>query len=90
MGYSYFRTGSGVYKENVMWSDAEIVAHFSHTDLQRVRARVEEWLVANVWPRYQGPLGVDLMVCGDGSVHVAEINFRHTMGMIAHAKINNQ
>ena len=90
MGYSYFRTGSGVYKENVMWSDAEIVAHFSHTDLQRVKARVEEWLVANVWPRYHGPLGVDLMVCGDGSVHVAEINFRHTMGMIAHAKINKQ
>lgn len=90
MGYSYFRTGSGVYKENVMWSDAEIVAHFSHTDLQRVKARVEEWLVATVWPRYHGPLGVDLMVCGDGSVHVAEINFRHTMGMIAHAKINKQ
>ena len=87
MGYSYFHTGSGVYKENVMWSDDEISSRFSHTDLQQVKARVEEWLATEVWPRYHGPLGVDLMVCGDGSVYVAEINFRHTMGMVAHEKL---
>ena len=86
LGYSYFRTGSGVYKENVLWKDELIEAAFP---VREARERIEPWLVANVWPRYRGPLGVDLMVCADGSVHVAEINFRHTMGMVAHAKIKD-
>ena len=86
-GYSYFKTGSGVYKENIAVSDAEIECLFP---VLAARQQVEPWLAVNVWPRYCGPLGVDLMVCTDGSVHVAEINFRHTMGMVAHAKINQQ
>ena len=86
-GYSYFRTGSGVYKENVLWTDEVIACHFGDTNLQSTRKMVESWLADNIWPRYQGPLGVDLMVCRTGDVHVAEINFRHTMGMIAHEKI---
>ncbi|MBR6292294.1 MAG: hypothetical protein IKR33_05790 [Bacteroidales bacterium] len=87
-GYSYFKTGSGVYKENILWPDAEIERTFP---IQATRNRVELWLKENIWPRYRGPLGVDLMVCGNGEVHVAEINFRHTMGMVAHEKlkINN-
>jgi len=87
IGYSYFKTGSGVYKENVLWTDEEIERNFP---VLAARQRVEPWLEANIWPRYRGPLGVDLMVCADGSVHVAEINFRHTMGMVAHAKIVNR
>jgi hypothetical protein len=27
------------------------------------------------------------MVCADGSIHVAEMNVRHTMGMVAHEKL---
>ncbi|MBR6899905.1 MAG: hypothetical protein IKN29_06405 [Bacteroidales bacterium] len=84
IGYSYFRTGSGVYKENIAWSDDRIETTFG---LAPIRARVEQWLAANVWPRYHGPLGVDLMVCADGSIHVAEMNVRHTMGMVAHEKL---
>lgn len=87
IGYSYFKTGSGVYKENIMLADDEIVERFGETSLQQTKARVEQWLTENVWPRYHGPLGVDLMVCEDGSVHVAEINFRHTMGMVAHEQL---
>ena len=90
MGYSYFKTGSGVYKENVMWPDARIVETFHETSLQQTKAQVEEWLAANVWPRYRGPLGVDLMVDARGQTFVSEINFRHTMGMVAHEKINQQ
>ena len=86
-GYSYFKTGSGVYKENIAWTDDRIEAAFG---LQSVRATVGRWLAGNVWPRYHGPLGIDLMVGPDGSVHVAEMNVRHTMGMVAHAKINEQ
>ena len=84
IGYSYFKTGSGVYKENILWPDEKIESTFS---LLPVRERVEQWLKENVWPRYHGPLGVDLMVCIDGSIHVSEINFRHTMGMVAHEKL---
>lgn len=84
-GYSYFKTGSGVYKENIMWSDERIETSFP---VKTVRERVGHWLDANVWPRYHGPLGVDLMVDPQGQVFVSEINFRHTMGMVAHAKIN--
>ena len=87
IGYSYFKTGSGVYKENVLWNDTQIEATFP---VREARERIEPWLATNLWPCYRGPLGVDLMVCADGSVHVAEINFRHTMGMIAHGKINQQ
>ncbi|MBO7101765.1 MAG: hypothetical protein J6V98_07075 [Bacteroidales bacterium] len=83
MGYSYFKTGSGVYKENIAWSDGQIETTFA---LLPVRETIERWLEANVWPRYRGPLGVDLMACADGNVHVSEINFRHTMGMVAHEK----
>ena len=84
IGYSYFRTGSGVYKENVLWPDEKIESTFS---LLPTREYVEKWLEENVWPRYHGPLGVDLMVCADGSIHVSEINFRHTMGMVAHEQL---
>lgn len=87
VGYSYFRTSHGVYKENVMWSDDEIARHFADTDLQAVRTRVEQWLAANILPHYHGPLGVDLMACADGSIHVAELNLRHTMGMVAHERL---
>lgn len=90
IGYSFFRTSSGVYKENLQWTDDEIEASFRDTELLATRALVEEWLHHNIFGRYNGPLGVDLIVCPDCRVEVAEINFRHTMGMVAHAKINQQ
>lgn len=85
VGYSYFKTGGGVYKENVMWSDDYIASTFP---LANTKARIEQWLDESVWPLYQGPLGVDLMVCADGHVYVSEINLRHTMGMVAHQRMN--
>ena len=33
-----------------------------------------------------GPAG-QIMACADGSIHVAELNLRHTMGMVAHERI---
>ncbi len=89
-GYSYFKTGSGVYKENILMTDSCIEETFRETSLLQTKEGVEEWLRANVWPRYRGPLGVDLMVCSNGGVYVAEVNFRHTMGMIAHERIKNE
>ncbi len=83
-GYSYFKTCSGVYKENIIWGDERIEAAFP---IKAARVRIEPWLDANVWPRYCGPLGVDLMVDSQGQVFVSEINFRHTMGMVAHEQL---
>ncbi len=83
-GYSYFKTGSGVYKENVMWTDERIETTFP---MREARERIEPWLATNVWPRYRGPLGVDLMVDAQGRYFVSEINFRHTMGMVAHEQL---
>ena len=83
-GYSYFKTGSGVYKENIAWNDKRIEAAFP---LRPVREKVERWLEEHVWGRYRGPLGVDLMVDRQGRVFVSEINFRHTMGMVAHERL---
>lgn len=85
MGYSLFRTGSGVYKENILWPDRRIEAEYPA--VLAARERIEPWLNENILTRYNGPLGVDLMLCADGSLHVAELNLRHTMGMISHAKI---
>lgn len=85
MGYSYFKTGSGVYKENLPWSDDRIATAYPLGD---TRGRIEQWLAEVIFPHYCGPLGIDLMVCADESIHVAELNLRHTMGMIAHAKNN--
>ncbi len=83
-GYSLFRTGSGVYKENLPWSDDRIAAAYPLGD---TRGHIEQWLADTIFPHYRGPLGVDLMVCADGSIHVAELNLRHTMGMVAHEKL---
>ena len=66
------------------WSDEQIEAAFP---VREARERIEPWLAENVWPRYHGPLGVDLMVDAEGNVYVSEINFRHTMGMVAHEKV---
>ena len=68
----------------------DIVETFHETSLLQTKAHIEEWLAANVWPRYRGPLGVDLMVDARGQTFVSEINFRHTKGMVAHEKINQQ
>lgn len=88
-GYSCFETRAGVYRQNRLWPDSEIEACFAGSDLQQVRQRVEQWLAAEVWPRYRGPMGVDLMLA-DGCFHVAEMNLRHTMGMVAHAQIEQK
>ncbi|MBR1851161.1 MAG: hypothetical protein IJ789_07295 [Bacteroidales bacterium] len=88
-GYSLFEVEKAVYSQNISLNDNEIEKIFANTDLQAVRRKVENWLAVNIFPLYSGPLGVDLMVEQCGRVFVAEINLRHTMGMVAHCRINN-
>ncbi|MBQ8521214.1 MAG: hypothetical protein IJ456_07560 [Bacteroides sp.] len=91
MGYSFFETDTrGIYKENLLATDAEIERRLSAyvpiEVLGAVRTRLLEEL-----PRalngYEGYWGVDMMICSvpEGyAVHpCVEINLRMNMGIVA-------
>lgn len=86
-GYSLFSSKNGVYRSNTLLYDDEIEElvnrHGSGLDL--LKPSVEKWLHANVFPHYDGPLGIDCHVDRDNKLHVSEMNLRHTMGLVAHA-----
>lgn len=92
-GYSFFETDRrGIYKENLLASDAAIggmlAAWLPEGLLRDVRQRLEEELSAVVAGAYQGFLGVDMMVCrtpeGGYALHpCVEINLRMNMGVVA-------
>ena len=90
VGYSLFKTQSGVYRHNVLMDD-EGIGHLLKSrmvdgseGLSAFRSRVEMWLKTHVVGRYEGPLGVDFYVDNAGEVFLGEVNFRHTMGLVAH------
>ena len=95
-GYSLFRTSSGVYRENYRLSDDKIRRRIHRaiwpyvSRLDKRKGEIEAWLTDNIAPRYRGPLGVDLMVGADRRIYLSEINFRHTMGMVAHENIRTK
>lgn len=81
VGYSLFASANGVYQHNILLSDEKIARRVGFTEGDR-RA-VEAWLLANIAPRYEGPLGIDCLHTPDGN-SLSEINLRHTMGLLAH------
>ena len=87
IGLSLFVTQSGVYKNNILIPDEEIRCRVNLPI--NIERKIEKWLLANVVGRYHGPLGVDMILDEQGDTHVSEINFRHTMGMVAHASVSN-
>ena len=90
-GYSLFATQNGVYRENHLFSDDEILQRLSeYVSVQTIlsaKAAAERWLQAEVAPKYEGPLGIDMFIykSADGYAlnPMVEINFRHTMGHVA-------
>ena len=90
VGYSLFATTHGVYRENVLISDEQIVCRLREKslpcELERVQSAVEQWLAENIAPAYAGPLGIDFVIDRGGRIHLCEVNLRHTMGMVAHAR----
>ncbi|MBQ3579849.1 MAG: hypothetical protein II975_02515 [Bacteroidales bacterium] len=90
-GYSLFSTQNGVYRENHLFSDDEILQRLSeYVSVQTIlsaKAAAERWLQAEVAPKYEGPLGIDMFIykSADGYAlnPMVEINFRHTMGHVA-------
>ena len=89
VGYSFFKTQSGVYRYNMLWNDdriqQEVVSHLADVSLwNALQERLNRWLQQQVLGKYQGPLGVDFFIDADGKVYLGEVNFRHTMGLVAH------
>ena len=91
IGYSWFETQNGVYRENRLLSDDEILrrlsAYIPIEELISAKSAIETWLQAEVAPKYEGPLGIDMFVykaAGGYALNpMVEINFRHTMGHVA-------
>lgn len=85
-GLSLFVTQSGVYRHNILLSDDEIRKRVK-SPIQ-LEHEVSQWINNTIVGRYEGPLGVDMILDTDDKTYVSEMNLRHTMGMVAHATIN--
>lgn len=85
IGLSLFRCDAlGHYRGNVLTDDATIASLLGIDNLDRVISSVTKALTPLCAGAYIGPLGVDMMTSCDGMIAVAEINFRMTMGRVAH------
>lgn len=82
MGFSYFTSSNGVYHGNLLLSDEAIRQRVGYTTDEQ--AALEHWLTDHVVGQYEGPLGIDYLHTQDGQHILSEMNFRHTMGMVAH------
>lgn len=88
-GLSLFDTHpNGAYKGNRLWSEEKkweyMSPYLSVEDGKRLIELLETELSNLIGGRYRGPLGVDMMVLKDGSIHpCVEINMRMTMGYAA-------
>lgn len=87
IGLSLFVSQSGVYKQNILISDDEIRRRVNLR--QEVEDIITDWIITNVVGKYEGPLGVDLIIDEENKTHISEFNFRHTMGMVAHETVLN-
>ena len=91
-GLSLFRTTSaGLYDGNIVAPDARLLSLLPpelHRPLADVRDSLGRHLTALLAGRYEGPLGVDLMIvrgpAGESLLHpCVEVNLRRTMGHVA-------
>lgn len=94
-GYSRFISDeNGVYRGNVLTSDAEVEQwvqqYVPFQAFIRIREHLQKALEMIYSEHYAGPLGVDMMIClaQEGypyAIHPhVEVNLRTTMGMVAH------
>ncbi len=87
LGLNVFRTDAhGHFLENIQGCEQENVALLTSLLAEPDRlSEMREWYVRHLpllAPWYSGPVGVDMMVLNDGTLHpCVEINWRMTMGM---------
>lgn len=92
VGYSLFDTQGGAYKSNFLLGDETIQHYLSRYIPMALLAEVEQilldYLKTNVLGRYRGYLGIDMFIYGEENHYclnpMVEINFRLTMGLVAH------
>ncbi len=92
-GYSLFYNSTATnYGGNYVGPDELILDKLSclvsREDIEAVRDRVAKILPCVLGDGYSGPIGIDMMVCGDGKAAgwiapCVEINLRYTMGFVA-------
>ena len=92
VGYSLFETDCrGIYKGNVLASNAmiekELSVYVSLDVLASVRERCLKELGRIYQGGYEGYLGVDMMICKEGNEYLAhpcvEVNLRMNMGVVS-------
>ena len=88
-GLSVFATdiATGRYVGNIVAAQNVLYNKLSHViDAARLDILADntgELLESLIGSSYDGPVGVDFMASADGTVHVAEINLRYTMGFLS-------
>ncbi|MBR5657239.1 MAG: hypothetical protein IKW98_11275 [Prevotella sp.] len=91
-GLSLFQTINGAYSGSIIDTEqakTELLERFvSSTLLEDVRNLICNILQRELHSRYQGPLGVDMMIVSDSDNHFllhpcVELNLRRTMGHVA-------
>lgn len=85
-GLSLFATHpNGAYAGNRLWPEQQkrqwLQQYVADDLFDLIRSQLEKHLAQLITTTYRGPLGVDMMVLADGTVHpCVEINLRMTMG----------
>lgn len=82
VGFSLFNTKNGVYQSNLLVDDETIRQKINIAET--TVAETERWLNTILPDFYEGPIGVDYYTDKNGNHYCSEINFRHTMGLVAH------
>ena len=91
LGLSLFHAADGTYEGNLLGSDSflmsQIARYVSPDLLQKTACQAELLLSSQLGGRYQGPLGIDMMVVQHEDKPLlqpcVELNLRSTMGHVA-------
>ena len=90
-GYSLFFNDNGIYKGNVLASDAHIfsriLCYVPNELIINVKAALEKYLECEFLGKYTGYVGVDMFIYKEAGEYrlapVGELNVRMTMGLLA-------
>lgn len=90
-GYSLFFNDNGIYKGNVLASDAHILSSIScyvpNELIINVKAALEKYLECEFMGKYTGYVGADMFIYKEAGEYrlapVGELNVRMTMGLLA-------
>ena len=87
LGLSLFTTHNGAYTGNIIATENAkmdiIERHIDRETIYQLRDSICQ-LLPKLIPSYYGPIGIDMMLLHDGTIHpCVEINLRRTMGHVA-------